>query len=164
MVTAVIAAPVPPPTIAAMPTIANAGMLMSAEGNKCCASAPKAPPRVAPMNSDGEKIPPDDPDPRLSEVAVNFADEQQRQEWRGADHAEQNILDRRIADAFDMVVTGKAQKRVHHRADDAHSDRVAQIGIAIRSNCVLGKMQAANEPGRADAHRRLRAAHKAART
>ena len=32
MVTAVIAAPVPPPTIAAMPTMAKLGTLMSGEG------------------------------------------------------------------------------------------------------------------------------------
>ena len=34
--------------------------------------AAKAPPSVAPMNSDGEKMPPDEPEPRLSEVASSL--------------------------------------------------------------------------------------------
>ena len=84
MVTAVIAAPVAPPTIAAMPTMAKAGTLTSTAGNNICASAPNAPPSVAPMNSEGEKIPPDEPEPRLSEVAGSLARKQQRQEGRRA--------------------------------------------------------------------------------
>jgi hypothetical protein len=34
--------------------------------------AANARPIVAPMNSDGEKIPPEEPDPRLSEVASSL--------------------------------------------------------------------------------------------
>ncbi len=36
-------------------------------------SEPNAPPRVAPMNSDGEKIPPDEPEPSVSDVASSLA-------------------------------------------------------------------------------------------
>ena len=43
-------------------------------------SEAKPPPSVAPMNSDGEKMPPEAPEPRLSEVASELRDEQQRQQ------------------------------------------------------------------------------------
>jgi hypothetical protein len=36
------------------------------------AKAPKAPPNVAPIKSEGEKMPPDEPEPRLKEVAVSL--------------------------------------------------------------------------------------------
>ena len=68
MATAVITAPVPPPTIAPMPTMAKAGTL-SCSGRAALNRAAKAPPRVAPMKSEGEKMPPDEPEPRLSDVA-----------------------------------------------------------------------------------------------
>ena len=73
MVTAVMAAPVPPPTMAAMPTIAEVVVVTPSTGCTAVRRAPNAPPIVAPMNSDGEKMPPDDPDPRLIEVAQSFA-------------------------------------------------------------------------------------------
>ena len=74
MVTAVMAAPVPPPTIAAMPTMAKVVTPSPATGwigadrrrrkrRRC----------VAPMNSDGEKMPPEEPEPRLTEVAHSLA-------------------------------------------------------------------------------------------
>ena len=34
------------------------------------------------MNSDGEKMPPEEPEPRLSEVATSLHDEQEQQEAR----------------------------------------------------------------------------------
>ena len=45
-------------------------------------SAPKAPPSVAPMNSEGEKMPPDAPEPRLIEVAASLRDKEQRAAWQ----------------------------------------------------------------------------------
>ena len=73
MVTAVMAAPVPPPTIAAMPIIAQVVTPSPSTGWMALIAAPKAPPMVAPMNSDGEKMPPEAPEPRLTEVAHNLA-------------------------------------------------------------------------------------------
>jgi len=55
MVTAVIAAPVPPATIAAMPMIAPVVAVTPSIGCTAATAAPKAPPIVAPMNSEGEK-------------------------------------------------------------------------------------------------------------
>jgi hypothetical protein len=52
-----------------MPTIAKAGTLMSSGTSRAVRADAKAPPIVAPMNSDGEKIPPDEPEPRLVVVA-----------------------------------------------------------------------------------------------
>src|SRR5579872_7072564 len=72
MTTAVITAPVPPPTIAPMPTIANAGTLRGGINPVLFSAAANAPPSVAPMNSEGEKMPPDDPEPRLKDVATSF--------------------------------------------------------------------------------------------
>ena len=66
MVTAVMAAPVPPPTIAAMPIMAQVGTPTPSTGWMAVDQAPNAPPTVAPMNSEGEKMPPDAPEPRLS--------------------------------------------------------------------------------------------------
>jgi hypothetical protein len=73
MVTAVITAPVPPPTMAPMPTMAKAGTLSGVMTPAELSRAAKAPPSVAPMNSDGEKMPPEDPEPRLSDVASSLA-------------------------------------------------------------------------------------------
>ncbi len=67
------AAPVAPPTIAAMPIIANTATEMAGSGKIMCATAPKAAPSVAPMNSEGEKMPPDDPEPRLSDRRQKLA-------------------------------------------------------------------------------------------
>ena len=63
----------PPPTIAAMPTMAK---LATSIGNGTCSAfsaAAKAPPIAAPMNSEGEKMPPEEPEPRLTEVANSLA-------------------------------------------------------------------------------------------
>ena len=70
MATAVSAAPVALPTIVPMPTMAKAGILIGRPGKIIDASAANAPPRVAPMNSEGEKMPPDEPEPRLTDVAT----------------------------------------------------------------------------------------------
>ena len=112
MVTAVIAAPVPPPTIAAMPMIAKVGTLTPSIGWIAVMKAPNAPPMVAPMNSDGEKIPPDDPEPRLVEVAQQLCDKQQKKQRRQAKAAEQNPLDRRVTDAFDIIMPGESEQQV----------------------------------------------------
>ena len=73
MVTAVMAAPVPPPTIAAMPMMAQAVTLKPVDRMNGVDQAPNAPPTVAPMNSEGEKMPPEAPEPRLTEVAQSLA-------------------------------------------------------------------------------------------
>jgi hypothetical protein len=73
MVTAVIAAPVPPPTMAAMPIMAPVVAVTPSSGCNAVSRPPKAPPIDAPMNSEGEKIPPEAPQPRLIEVAHSLA-------------------------------------------------------------------------------------------
>ena len=65
-----------------MPTIAKAGRLDGSAGKARPTTAAKAPPSVAPMNSDGEKMPPDEPEPRLSDVASELAQKQQRKQPR----------------------------------------------------------------------------------
>jgi hypothetical protein len=52
--------------------MANAGTLRFSDGKMAAAKAPKAPPNVAPIKSEGEKMPPDEPEPRLNEVAVSL--------------------------------------------------------------------------------------------
>ena len=56
-----------------MPTMANAGHADRQTGKDGDGSSPaNAPPSVAPMNSDGEKMPPDEPEPRLNDVASSL--------------------------------------------------------------------------------------------
>ena len=55
-----------------MPTMAKDGMSMANGTWSAESMAANAPPIVAPINSDGEKIPPEEPDPRLSEVASSL--------------------------------------------------------------------------------------------
>ncbi len=96
-------------------------------------------------------MPPDDPDPRLSEVAASLDDEQQRQERRGREPAEQDVLDRRVADAVDLVVAREAKEGVHHRAHEGHADDVPQVRIGDALESLFGEMQPADESGRREA-------------
>ena len=66
--------------------------------------AAKAPPSVAPMNSDGEKMPPDEPEPRLSEVASSLQTNSRTSSQTPMHLAGQDRLDRRVADALDVIV------------------------------------------------------------
>ena len=64
----------------------------------------KAPPIVAPMNSEGEKIPPDEPEPRLTVVANSLQTNNSASSQAARQLAEYDRLHRRVADAFDVVV------------------------------------------------------------
>ena len=119
---------------------------------------------VAPMNSDGEKIPPEAPEPRLIEVAASLAANSSDQQRRQARPPVQDRLDGRIADALDVVLPGGAQQRVDHHADDQHADDVAQIGLCDALEYVLGKAQAADEGRSRRARSVRRATRKAAAT
>ena len=59
---------------------------------------------VAPMNSEGEKMPPEEPEPRLSEVASSLQTNSSSSRPGRRQLAEQDRLDRRVADALDVVV------------------------------------------------------------
>jgi hypothetical protein len=69
MMMAVMTPPVPAPTMAAMPTIAADGKFKTACGRTSAARDAKAAPSVAPRKSEGEKMPPEAPQPRLIVVA-----------------------------------------------------------------------------------------------
>ena len=56
---------------------------------------------VAPMNSEGEKIPPEEPEPRLSRGGATIWPEQNAQKRGHRKAADKNSLDRRVADALD---------------------------------------------------------------
>ena len=79
--------------------------------------------KVAPMNSDGEKMPPDEPAPRLSEVAASLHDEQQREQPPGRLPPVEDRLDRRIADALDEIMA----ERLVQRVDQAPSSSMPKI-------------------------------------
>ena len=140
----------PPPTIAPMPTMAKAGRLTGRPGSTVPTTDAKAAPSAAPMNSDGEKIPPDDPDPRLTEVANSLADEQDQQEAGAGDLVPQRCLDRRVADALDIVVPVCDPQPIHQSADEQHSDGVAEVAARDQVEAVFNPVQAPDEPRRGD--------------
>ena len=143
MATAVIAAPVPLPTIAPMPTMANAGTLIGRPGNSADVAAANAPPRVAPMNSDGEKMPPDEPEPRLTDRRQQLARHTAAAGTPAAGKLPgQGRLDRRVADAFDVVMAAPAHQRVDQHADQQHAERMAQVAAGDFVEQVLGPVQA----------------------
>ena len=82
---------------------------------------PKAPPIVAPMNSDGEKMPPEAPEPRLTEVAQSLAANNSSSS-AGSRDAGKDRLDGRVADALDVIVPAADQERIDQHADDQHAD------------------------------------------
>ena len=87
-----------------MPTIAKAGKLTGMPGNTVCIADANAAPSAAPMNSDGEKIPPDDPDPRLTDVANSLLTNRIRRNPAPGIWPVQHGLDRRVSNALDVVV------------------------------------------------------------
>ena len=90
------------------------------------------------MNSDGEKMPPDAPEPRLIEVAKSLATNSSGQDGKRRELACQQGLDRRVADALDVIMPEKAQQRIDQDADQQHADDMAQIGIVDPLEDVLG--------------------------
>ena len=76
------------------------------------------------MNSEGEKIPPEEPDPKLSEVAKRLADAQQSQQPKRRDPSCQHRLDRCVADAVDVVLAEGAEEEVHEHAKHRHPKHV----------------------------------------
>ena len=74
MTMAVMTPPVPAPTMAAMPTMAAEGAVRPASGRNLPTATAKDPPSVAPRYSEGEKMPPEAPLPRLMFKEVQSTD------------------------------------------------------------------------------------------
>ena len=70
------------------------------------------------MNSEGEKMPPEAPEPRLVDVAELRGQERQQQPRR-EQTARQDRLDGRIADALDVIMPGEAKEQIDQDADDS---------------------------------------------
>jgi len=92
-------------------------------------------------------MPPDEPAPRLMDVAASFAANKMIRS-AGGSRPPADRLNGRIADAFHEIVAGADQKRVDQHADNQHADKVAQIGIANAVEDIFGEAQAADECGR----------------
>ena len=114
-------------------------------GMTALTARPKAPPIVAPMNSDGEKMPPEAPEPRLTEVAQSLAANSKHEQRRHAEVAVEDRLDGRIADALDVIVAAADQQRVDQHADHQHADDVAQVGVLDELEYVFGVTEAATK-------------------
>ena len=56
------------------------------------------------MNSDGEKMPPDEPEPRLSEVASTLQTNSSASSQTPTVWPARIALDRRVADAVDIIL------------------------------------------------------------
>ena len=139
MVTAVIAAPVPPPTMAAMPTMAKVGTLMPATG---WTAVTKRAERAAQRRAHEQRRRENSARGARAEAErgrEQLGGEQQRQQRRQREVAGQDRLDGRIADAFDVIVPGRAQQRVNQRADAQHADGMTQIADYDPVEDVLGK-------------------------
>ena len=89
------------------------------------------------MNSDGEKMPPDAPEPRVSEVASSFEREEDEQEAATpAESPDRTSKNRRVTDAFDVVVTRQLHDRTcDEDADAEHSDHVTEIFAFRECRC-----------------------------
>ena len=134
-----------------MPTIAKAGRLTGAPGNSDVTSAAKAAPSVAPMNSDGEKMPPEEPEPRLIEVASSLATASTSRRRR-RELAVQGGLDRRVADALDEVMpVRQPEARTSATPTMQHAQSVAQIAAADLIEDIFQPVQGAHEARRGDA-------------
>ena len=108
-------------------------------------AAAKAPPMVAPMNSEGEKMPPDEPEPRLSEVAASLARKKQRQEAAEVHVAGEDRLHGGVADAVDEVLPESGEEAVHQQAHQQHAEDMAQVTLADAVEGVFDQVQAAHE-------------------
>ena len=69
---AVTGACVVPATTAPMPIMAYASGEAVTSGRKACTNRPNSPPATTPRNSDGEKMPPDAPEPSVMHVAASL--------------------------------------------------------------------------------------------
>ena len=90
-------------------------------------------------------MPPDEPDPRLSEVAnalqtLNRPSSQKRREL-----SRQHRLNGGVADAVDVVLTEGAEEQVHEHADHQHAQHVPQIAGLDPIEEILGQMQPSDE-------------------
>ena len=92
------------------------------------------------MNSDGEKIPPEAPEPRLTEVANSLAANRPSRRASACQIIQQDRLDGGVADAFDEIMARKSHQRVDQHADHQHADAVAQIGISDFAENVFRKI------------------------
>ena len=105
--------------------MAKAERLMSALGSAARTKAAKAAPSAVPMKSDGEKIPPDEPEPRLTEVATSLAANRNSRKVPTVELAAEYRLDGRVADAFDVVVAREEMESVDQHSDHCHAERMA---------------------------------------
>ena len=67
-------------------------------------------------------MPPDEPDPRLSEVASAL---QQPQQPESRDLPRQHRLDGSVADPIDVILTEGAEQQVHEYAQHQHPEHMA---------------------------------------
>jgi hypothetical protein len=89
-------------------------------------TVPYAVPSVAPRKSAGENIPPDAPDPKVRDVAMSFKANRSKEVQRKL-ASRKNILNGRVADAFNIVMAKQRQHGVHHRADCQHPEWMLDV-------------------------------------
>jgi hypothetical protein len=79
------------------------------------------------MKSDGEKMPPDEPDPRLTDVANSFAGVEQQKEPGDGELPGQGCLNGRVTDALDIVVSAPTHERIDQHTDNQHAESMAKV-------------------------------------
>jgi len=91
-------------------------------------------------------MPPDAPEPRLSEVAGKLGGEQDQQQRRQLHVTVEDRLDRGIADTLDVIVAGKPHQRIDCRAS-ACPIMLRKYGFSISSKTPSAKLRPRNERG-----------------
>ena len=105
------------------------------------------------MKREGEKTPPDPPEPNVRTGGDEFETEQQEEKPGISEDVLQDIHDRGISDPLHIIISGEAHYEPDHHSDSEHSRQMACVGVAgYGVEAVFGPIYAANEEGRNQSH------------
>ena len=131
MTMAAIAAPVAPPTTPAIPATAKPDTLLSIPGKHQFRAMPYAAPNVAPMNSEGEKIPPDAPEPSVRDVTSSFSTKSSSSRWNAESVPVSTSWMVAVSDSLNVVVTPLGHQEIHDDSHQKHPRHVARVVVSL---------------------------------
>ena len=110
------------------------------------------------MNSEGENTPPDPPDPRVNDVVSSLSTKRATRNAALVSASRQDVDDRRVTHAFDVVVPSQRHHQLDGHAHPEHAHDVPQVvppGDGLLEE-VLGPVEDADERRPRRAPSRLR--------